>query len=99
MRGILVAAFLTAFATAAAPPSYADPVDTGFVQQLSAVGINITDPPTLVGTTAKSICRLLKDGWTVGTALYSAKGEYPFLNDDQARTFVLLSQKNYCPDA
>jgi hypothetical protein len=83
----------------AAPLAHADPGDAGLVQQLSAAGINITDPPPLVGNTARSICGLLRDGWTVGTALYSAKGEYPFLSDDQARTFVLLSQKNYCPNA
>lgn len=56
----------------ATPLAHADPGGAGFVQQLSAAGINITDPPPLVGNTARTICALLRDSWTVGTAANTA---------------------------
>ena len=37
--------------------------------------------------------------WTVATASYSVNEEYPSLSESQDRTFVLLTQKNYCPTA
>jgi hypothetical protein len=39
MRGKLTALMLAILAGAAAPTSYADPADPGFVQQLSGAGI------------------------------------------------------------
>jgi hypothetical protein len=42
--------------------------------------------------------RLLQANWTVGTASYSVKSEYPALSEAQDRQFVLLAQKNYCPN-
>jgi hypothetical protein len=99
MKEALTAVSLTALALVVAPASYAAPGDADFVQQLSAAGITLTDPPSLVGNAGRNICELLKSGWAVGTALYSAQGLYPQLTESQARTFVLLSHKNYCPDA
>jgi hypothetical protein len=76
----------------------ADPGDANFVSQLSRAGITITDPPSLVGNTGRTICSLLQADWTVGTASYSAMSEYPDLSEGQARNFVLIAQRNYCPD-
>ncbi len=73
--------------------------DVSFVSQLNQLGIRITDPPSLVGNSGRSICSLLQADWTVGTASYSVLSEYPALSESQARNFVLLAQKNYCPDA
>lgn len=94
----LLAIGLSAFAIAAAPVSQADPGDASFVQQLNAAGIPMADPPSLVGNTGRTICSLLEANWTVNTASYSAKAEYPSLTDSQARNFVLISAKNYCPN-
>jgi hypothetical protein len=92
-------ALLPAAVIAFAAPAQADPGDADFVQQLSAAGIHISDPPRLVGNTARSICTLLEHNWTVATASYSVNEEYPSLSESQDRTFVLLAQKNYCPAA
>lgn len=82
-----------------APTAAADPQDGVFVQQLNQAGIKITDPPSLVGNTGRTICQLLEADWTVGTASYSVKSEYPQLSDGQARQFVIVSHNFYCPDA
>jgi Protein of unknown function (DUF732) len=82
-----------------APPAKADPSDARFVQQLAGAGIHITDPPPLVGNAARMACQLLQDNWTVATTSYYVKSEYPSLSGEQDRTFVLLAQKNYCPNA
>jgi len=93
-------ALLPAAVIAFAAPARGDPGDADFVQQLSAAGIHISDPPPLVGNTAHLICQLLGDyKWPVSMASGTVKHEYPNLSESQDRTFVLLAQKNYCPTA
>jgi Protein of unknown function (DUF732) len=99
VKRLLVTLTLAGLAVASAPMSYANPGDADFVAQLSAAGINITDPAPLVGNTARQICGLLQANWTVGTASYSVKSGYPAVSEAQDRQFVLLAQKNYCPNA
>ena len=99
MRGNLVALMLAPVAIAVAPVSHAQPGDTDFVQQLSAQGIHISDPPSTVGDEARMICALMKDHWTIDTVKYSVKSSYPDLSDDQDRKFAILAQKTFCPDA
>jgi hypothetical protein len=99
MRGRLAALMLATVAVAAAPVSYADPGDASFVQQLSSQGIHISDPPSTVGDEARMICELLKDHWTIDTVKYSVKSSYPDLSEAQDRSFAILAQKTFCPDA
>lgn len=93
----LIATLLGLTLVVFAGPAAADPEDDSFVSQLDQAGITITDPPSLVGNTGRTICSLLEADWTVGTAAYSVLSEYPALSEDQARTFVLITQRNYCP--
>lgn len=93
---------LAVLATAVAPlwcaaPASAAPGDARFVQQLDSAGIEISDPPALVGNLARTLCTLLQNNWTIGTAKYSVLSEYPDLTETQARQFVVLSMENYCP--
>jgi Protein of unknown function (DUF732) len=99
MRGTLTAATFTALAIATAATSHADSGDASFVQQLSSQGIHISDPPSTVGDEARMICQLLKDHWTIDTVKYSVKSSYPDLSEAQDRSFAILAQKTYCPDA
>jgi hypothetical protein len=100
MRGRLTALLFTALALAAAPSSHADPGDASFVQQLSAAGINMTDPPTLVGNTGRLVCQLITEyKWPTKMVTDTVKRQYPSLSDSQDHTLVTLAQKTYCPDA
>lgn len=80
-----------------ASPSSADPGDASFVSQLDRAGIELSDPPSLVGNLARNICGLLENNWTIGTAKYAVLAEYPDLSDTQTRQFVVLAMRNYCP--
>jgi Protein of unknown function (DUF732) len=94
-----IAVALTASAIGFAAPAHAALGDESFVQQLHDAGINLSEPPSLVGNTARSICGLLKTGtWTVATTSYSVAAEYPELSESQDRQFVIIAQRNYCPD-
>ncbi|MGO9507537.1 MAG: DUF732 domain-containing protein [Mycobacterium sp.] len=83
---------------ALAPPAYADPNDTQFLQNIrNGMGGEISDAQATIDS-AHGLCSELKNGKTYDQVVLEVRQANQYWDADEAAFFVSASAQAYCPE-